>query len=80
MLKVLIYSSKEIYNNASYEGRSEADIVAYALDEHFYQVVKNRHTSVYFPFSNKDSLSDYLGKVHKRILKRHIDRLEIKVN
>ena len=43
MVKVLIYSSKEIYDAASYEGRAEADIVAYRKDDDYlYEVVKNR--------------------------------------
>ncbi len=44
MVKVLIYSSKEIYDAAPFEGRAEADIVAYRKDDcyHCYQIVKNR--------------------------------------
>ena len=42
MVKVLIYSSKEIYDAAPYEGRAEADIVAYRKSDDYYQVVKNR--------------------------------------
>lgn len=42
MVKVLIYSSKEIYDNATWEGRAEAHIIAYRRDESFYEVVKNR--------------------------------------
>lgn len=42
MVKVLIYSSKEIYDNASYEGRAEAHIIAYKKDDGYYEVVKNR--------------------------------------
>ena len=42
MVKVLIYSSKEIYDAAPYEGRAEADIVAYRKPDDCYQVVKNR--------------------------------------
>ena len=42
MVKVLIYSSKEIYDNAPYEGRAEADIVAFRRDDGYFQVVKNR--------------------------------------
>ena len=42
MVKVLIYSSKEIYDNASYEGRAEAHIVAYKKDDGYYEIVKNR--------------------------------------
>jgi hypothetical protein len=47
MVKVLIYSSKEIYDNASYEGRAEADFVAYRKDDGYYQITKNR-TGRYF--------------------------------
>lgn len=42
MVKVLIYSSKEIYDNASFEGRAEAHLIAYREDEHFYQIVKDK--------------------------------------
>jgi hypothetical protein len=48
MVKVLIYSSKEIYDNASFEGRAEADIIAYSDFDYvpIYRIVKNR-TSKY---------------------------------
>lgn len=43
MVKVLIYSSKEIYDAAPYVGRAESDIVAYRKDDgYLYKVVKNR--------------------------------------
>ena len=42
MVKVLIYSSKEIYDNATYEGRAEAHFVAYRKDDGYYQITKNR--------------------------------------
>jgi hypothetical protein len=42
MVKVLIYSSKEIYDAAPYTGRAEADIVAYRKPDDCYQVIKNR--------------------------------------
>ena len=43
MVKVLVYSSKEIYDTASFEGRAEAAIVAYRKDDgYLYEVVKNR--------------------------------------
>lgn len=45
MVKVLIYSSKEIYDNAPFEGRAEADVIAYREGDE-YVVVKNR-TSQY---------------------------------
>ncbi len=51
MTKVLIYSSKELYDNSSYEGRAEADIIAYRDFDHvpFYRIMKTRtsnHISV----------------------------------
>ena len=46
MVKVLIYSSKEIYDKSSYEGRAEAHIIAYAEANGYeykeYKVVKDR--------------------------------------
>jgi hypothetical protein len=42
MVKVLIYDSKEIYDNASYEGRAEAHFVAYRKDDGYYEITKNR--------------------------------------
>lgn len=41
MVKVLIYSSKEIYENASFEGRAEAHIIAYREGDE-YVVLKNK--------------------------------------
>ena len=70
MVKVLIYSSKEIYDNASYEGRAEAHVIAYRINELEYYVVKNRYSSVW--------MSDY--NISKPIctwhLRRHIETLE----
>ena len=43
-MKVLIYSSKELFDNSSYEGRAEAHIIAYKKDDGYYKVVKNRTT------------------------------------
>jgi hypothetical protein len=66
MVKVLIYSSKEIYDNAPYEGRAEADIVAYSDFEYFpiYRIVKNR-------------TSEYLGdKVLRDRMKRVLELAE----
>ena len=42
MVKVLIYSSKEIYDKTSFAGRAEAHLIAYREDEHHYRIVKNR--------------------------------------
>ena len=47
MVKVLIYSSKEIYDTASFEGRAESDFVAYRRDDGYYEITKNR-TGRYF--------------------------------
>lgn len=41
MVKVLIYSSREIYDKAPYEGRAEADFIAYR-DGDYYYILKDR--------------------------------------
>jgi hypothetical protein len=64
MVKVLIYSSKEIYDTSSYEGRAEADIVAYALDDMFYEVVKVRNLNAWVHST---------GKFMKRYVKRWVE-------
>lgn len=40
MVKALFYSSKEIYDKSSYEGRAEASVIAYR-DGYDYVVLKN---------------------------------------
>jgi hypothetical protein len=75
MVKVLIYSSKEIYDSASYEGRSEADIIAYSISEYSYQMVKNRKSSFVFAFTDRTDLEKY-GEIAKWRLRSHIERLE----
>jgi len=47
MVKVIVYSSKEIYDNSSYEGRAEAHLIAYR-DGYEYVIVKNRTSEVIF--------------------------------
>lgn len=41
MVKVIIYSSKEIYDKASFAGRAEAQIIAYREGD-LYHIMKNR--------------------------------------
>lgn len=41
MVKVLIYSSKEIYEKSSFEGRAEAHLIAYR-DGDEYVILKNK--------------------------------------
>jgi hypothetical protein len=74
-MKVLIYSSKEIYDSASFEGRAEADIIAYSVDEYSYQLVKNRRPTMFISFTDKTDLEKY-GITQKYYLKRHIEKLE----
>ncbi len=40
MVKVLIYSSRELYDTSSFEGRAEADLIAYRIDDYDCAVVK----------------------------------------
>lgn len=49
-MKVLIYSSKELYDKSSYVGRAEAHVIAYAfpgLTRNMYMVVKDRYEILY---------------------------------
>lgn len=56
MVKVLIYSSKEIYDKSSYAGRAEADLIAYRDDDGvFYTIVKNR-TRYEWPYPATNSV------------------------
>lgn len=68
MVKVLIYSSKEIYDNSSYEGRAEADVIAYRINNIEYYVVKNRKQSIWF--------AGCKGEVATWHLHKHVNRLE----
>lgn len=67
MVKVLIYSSKEIYDNASFEGRAEASIIAYR-DGMEYVIMKNRCEDVLFSLRG--------NRVPDFTLKSHIERVE----
>jgi hypothetical protein len=75
MVKVLIYSSKEIYDTSSFEGRAEADIIAYSIDDFDYKVQKNKYYTSFCPWTSKANLENF-GKVSKFMLKRHIEKLE----
>ena len=68
MVKVLIYSSKEIYDNAPFEGRAEADIIAYNLGNKRYCIMKNRIGSHHILVGATE--------VYDFQLKRHIERIE----
>lgn len=63
MVKVLIYSSKELFDKSSYVGRAEAHVIAYRCEEE-YVVMKNR-TSQYMP----DRMASYT-------MERTLDRVE----
>lgn len=67
MVKVLIYSSKEIYDSASYDGRAEADLIAYAKDEYAYEVLKNKLPNLWLSGT---------GEYAKRNVKRWIKEVE----
>lgn len=48
-IKVLIYSSKELYEKSGYQGRAEAHIIAVRDSEtdFFYHIMKNRCGNLY---------------------------------
>ena len=60
MVKVLIYSSKEIFDKSSYEGRAEAHIIAYRKDDGYYEVVKNRTKYRTSSYSTYESLRNII--------------------
>lgn len=72
MVKVLIYSSKEIYDNASYEGRAEADFVAYQ-ENGWYQIVKNRTRRYLGPEVRFCSLQQELNWIERDELNRKFE-------
>jgi hypothetical protein len=65
-MKVLIYSSEEIYKTATFEGRAEADIIAYRVEDH-YTIVKDRH---------KIAVSSIPSSISCMLLKRQIELRE----
>jgi hypothetical protein len=75
MVKVLIYSSKELYEKSSFEGRAEADIIAYSIDDFEYKVIKNRYPTIFLSHTSKANLENF-GKIAKFTMKRHIEKLE----
>lgn len=68
MVKVLIYSSKELFDKSSYNGRAEAHIIAYNLGNKRYRITKNRIGSSHISVDETE--------VYDFQLKRHIERIE----
>lgn len=68
MVKVLIYSSKELFDKSSYNGRAEAHIIAYNLGNKRYCITKNRIGSQHISVGETE--------VYDFQLKRHIERIE----
>lgn len=67
-MKVLIYSSKELYDNSSYEGRAEASLIAYRLENDKYAIMKNRNYTHW--------LYDWEKETTRSRIRRHIEDLE----
>lgn len=70
MVKVLIYGSKEIYDNASYEGRAESDFVAYRNDDGYYTITKNRTGRYFGNYCSPHGL----GQAFKRMERDEFDK------
>jgi hypothetical protein len=65
-MKVLIYSTKELYDNSSFEGRAEAHLIAYAdKDRYTYTVMKDRYGIVGHNFISKLRLGRIID-LHER--------------
>lgn len=67
-MKVLIYSSEELYKNSGFEGRAEAELIAYRLDEYWYKIVKDIHDIM---ASNKVRFGELSREI--RIFERNLD-------
>lgn len=80
MVKVLIYSSKEIYDNAPFEGRAEADIIAYSDFEYFpiYRIVKNRTSEYLGDKVLRDRMKRILELVERAEWRRDMDNHKLK--
>lgn len=79
MVKVLIYSSKEIYDNSSYEGRAEADIIAYRDAEDDYFVVKDRTGRIGLRkmYGGPNSLKMYIRWAENDEWNREVEAIEL---
>lgn len=79
MVKVLIYSSKEIFDKASYDGRAEADIVAYGFEEG-YIVTKDRTNKIGLRrLYGKGSLANYIRWAEDDELKAELKKYNAEV-
>jgi hypothetical protein len=58
-MKVLVYSSKELYDNSGYEGRAEADLVCYRTDAGNYRATKDK-TSTFLHTYSYSNLKFYI--------------------
>lgn len=79
MVKVLIYSSKEIYDAATYVGRAEADIIAYSFEDG-YTVVKDRTKRIGLRhLYGKDSIRTYINWVEEDEWKAEMQKHRVSV-
>lgn len=79
MVKVLIYSSKELFDNSSYNGRAEAHIIAYNLGNKRYCIMKNRVGSHHIRVDETE-VYDFQLRRHIELLEREQFKLELREN
>lgn len=72
MVKVLIYSSKEIYDTAPYEGRAEAHVIAYRKDALEYEVVKNTVKEYFGAYVTNSSLKRGIEQIERDEFKKEL--------
>lgn len=80
MVKVLIYSSKEIYDNASFDGRAEAHIIAYREGDE-YVILKDKTDQFYMSKKvsfSLTSLSRYITTAEKNEWERDMQSYKLK--
>ena len=80
-MKVLIYSSKELCDNAGFEGRAEADLIAYRRGDGDYQVMKNRCPD-YLPVSYDNiaslrTLRQFIDNVERKNFNRELESISL---
>lgn len=77
MVKVLIYSSKEIYDNAPFEGRAEAHLVAYRQEDE-YVIIKNKTSQLMDKTVSVSFLSKQIMWAEKSEWERERDSYKLK--
>lgn len=74
-IKVLIYSSKELYEKSGYQGRAEAHIIAVRDSENelFYNIIKNRSGDLYRNRVTRWELERFIKNAERDAFNRELE-------